>query len=440
MSRFLQAAIVVTSIALGASLAQAQGSTVAMAGQYSEANGIIVNIPQNPPNVPCTQAGNARCVGRNSWRPTTTVTGPGPIILNGPQVGNRAARNIPNGSLSVGGAFTIPPLAFTQMLGVQAGQVLESVVRQLDTTFTAAAPGPDPRRKNNGLTRDQVGYVAPPQTNAFAVRTGFSPANLTAFGQNNGLATTDTGYVYRQGLTTNVVDTFGTAMVDLEYRNGGFNGTMGVLLNGTGRLLLAGAFEPLFPPTFHPIVATNPVGADLTFFRTRNAVGWGYTVTGTQAQGRFKGFPSAPSIVGVPCAATPPPTPVGCNFIQTPGGATFNDVGITLALFGGATSQKFMFPFTTGTVSIVQSGVEQGATIINTLTGMGYDTVTTGGQRNLGLVAGSYVKRLDSQPAQFINIQMVGASLKFTPEPGATVALISGLGLLGALAARRRRS
>jgi len=91
MSRFLQAAIVVTSIALSASLAQAQG-TVAMAGQYSEANGIIVNIPQNPPNVPCTQASNARCVGRNSWRPTTTVTGPGPIILNGPQVGNRSER------------------------------------------------------------------------------------------------------------------------------------------------------------------------------------------------------------------------------------------------------------------------------------------------------------------------------------------------------------
>ena len=62
MSRFLQATIVVTSIALCASLAQAQGSTVAMAGQYSEANGIIVNIPQNPPNVTCSPTSNARCV------------------------------------------------------------------------------------------------------------------------------------------------------------------------------------------------------------------------------------------------------------------------------------------------------------------------------------------------------------------------------------------
>lgn len=428
MSRFLQAAIVITSIALGASLAQAQGSTVAMAGQYSEANGIIVNIPQNPPNVPCTQDTNARCVGRNVWFPSTTVTGPGPVILDGPLVGNRAARLIPNGSLSVGGSFTVPPLAFTQMLGVQVGQVLNSVVRQLDTTFTAAMP-PTQRVKN-----------PPAETRNFALRNDFSPANVAAHGQNNGLTTGDPAYVYRQALTSTVVDTFGTAMVQMQYANGGFNGTMGVLLNGTGRLLLAGAFEPLFPPTFHPIVATNPVGADLPTFRTRNAVGWGYTVTGTQAQGRFKGFPSVPSIVGVPCGPTSPPSPEGCNLIQTPGGATFNDVGITLALFGGATSQKFMFPFTTGTVSIVQSGVEQGATIINTLTGMGYDTVTTGGQRNLGLVAGSYVKRLDSQPQQFINIQMVGASLKFTPEPGATVALISGLGLLGAFAARRRRS
>ena len=103
-----------------------------------------------------------------------------------------------------------------------------------------------------------------------------------------------------------------------------------------------------------------------------------------------------------------------------------------------------MFAWTTGTVSIVRTAVRNGITQTDTVTGRGFDTTgvtpTFGveAQRNVGMVAGSYTTRTDGIPQTQINTQMAGINLKFTPEPGATVALISGLGMLGALAARRR--
>ena len=83
-------------------------------------------------------------------------------------------------------------------------------------------------------------------------------------------------------------------------------------------------------------------------------------------------------------------------------------------------------------------GVRDLGTLTDTVTARGYDTISAGGQRNVGLVAGSFSERTDAVGYN-INAQMLGVDMSFTPEPGATIALMSGLGLLGALAARRRR-
>ena len=484
MSRFVLISSALACAVLFTATASAQ--TVGMAGEYVEGNGIIVNIPQNPPLVACDPA-EARCVGKRDLTTgqllVSSTTGGGttlvapalsgtpnavPFLRDGPSFGVYGAQNIsaPNG-LNVDGTFTVPPLAFAQRLGKQVGQVLNSTVRQLDTTFTAGMPGTN-RNLHNGVEwkfytattgggrgafiSTNTAFVANADTRVMAART-FSVGNAAAHGQNNGLSTMDPNYQYRQATNTIVLDTYAADEVSLSITNAGgaFGGTMTILLDGTGVLYLASAgldanFSPPSAPNFlAPVIGTNPVGDTIPGANDRNGAGFGYTVIGRQLPGRFKAYGpavpainpaavSSPNAQGVPCGSTAFSTT--CNLIAV----DFNDpgIGVTVAPLAGANSTKFMFPWTAGTVSIVRTGPRLGVLRQLTQTGMGYDSTTTGGNRNVGLVAGSYTKRIDGNGQENINSQMAGIDMTFTPEPGATVALISGIGLLGALAARRR--
>jgi len=486
MSKFLRAAFVAATVAMGATAGQAQ--TVAMYGEYHESNGIIVNIPQNPPVLNCappkltvlppshltvgggqsfqhldlrpTGPNDARCHDREQHiNFNTTAAG----VFNKPRVGNKGARNIvnPAGGLAVGDPFTIPPFAFQQQLGQQVGIVLNNVTRQLDTSFIAAMPGINRNGPNVGplpagsytiKTAAQLAPI-PALTRKFSQMNWQNPGN----GQNNGLAV---GFAARANANTTHVNTQagGNEKVRVRYVAGPrqFGGTMALLLDGRGRLNLAGPqLTGMVPASFKPAVATQPVGDNDPGYRRRNAAGWDVTAPGFQLAGRFKGFQgNANTPMGAPrvaplCTQTADPLnllPVGCNEINgfdtymsgvapLPAGGTFN-------LLPKATSVKHMFALTTGTVSIVRVALRQPGNVhfSDTITGMGYDTVGVsamgGVQRNVGLVAGSYSVRtsLDIQ----INTQLLGLNLKFTPEPGATAALASGLSMLGLLAYRRR--
>lgn len=502
MSRFLGAAAVLTACVMGVSIAQAQN--VGMAGEYSESNGVIIQIPQNPPNIDCAaddtewNAQNQAACPRIRQALAGSQIGPIRYIkphhgVYGARLGTATPGELPtptqNGGLTAGlnpgDPFRMPPLLMQQRLGLQAQPVLNAdAVRQLDTTFTAAAPG---------VARDDPAYDSSFKAPAPNTRVFYQQAWQD---WDNGETPSASNYTTRALANTAFTLIRGQETVVVNYTNSNpnqFGGTMTVLLDGSGRLYLKSAeLSSLFqiPPGAGPLVATNPVGDQVAGFRVRNGAGWNYTAAGAQVTGYAKIYglyatsvtiptpsgttmalinPVADAVVAPDCALTPPPTPAGCNEINfwrtalsltTPSGMVpitgFNQTpsgvvpATSMSLFRGApglnlgpllqpaTSTKHMFGLTTGTVRISRVGVRDAGTLTDTVTARGYDTVTTGGQRNLGLVAGSFSERADGVGFN-INAQMLGVDMKFTPEPGATVALLSGLGLLGALSARRRR-
>lgn len=488
MSRVFRTLSLAVTLGMVASASQAQ--TVAMYGEYHESNGIIVNIPQNPPVVPCvppprpaftpmdpqfvaqidprpTGVNDARCHDREQHFFGSTMA---PGVFNQPDVGNKGAR-IVNGGLAVGNPFTIPPFAFQQNLGPQVGIVIANAVRQLDTTFLAAMPGVDRigPRPGPGITPMGAGpsytprtamqlIPAPALTRMFSAMNWNNPGN----GQNNG---DPAGLVNRPSADFPVFRTAagGNEVMTLRYNAGPneFGGTMALLLDGRGRLnLVVSQFSAMLPNSWKPAFGTQPVGDQVPGWRLRNGAGFDYVAPGTQMAGRLKAlFGAIPANLVTPMGApriapscgVVPPFPAGCNeingadtfmgfpFIPTPmGGGPLIPAGGTFGTLKKANSDKHMFAWTTGTVSIIRTAVRNGVPQSDTITGMGYDTVTAMGlQRNVGMVAGSYTVRVDDTGTQ-LNTQLVGINLKFTPEPTATVALASGLGVLGLLAYRRR--
>ncbi len=464
MYKFLAAASLFATIVLAGSIGQAQ--QVAMAGQFHEANGIIINIPQNPPVVACTQAGDARCMKRRLRRGHPLASAPwwntivGNTLIDKPQIGVKAAQIIDTvggaSGLAVGDAFKIPTMAFVQQNPLAVAPVLDNAVRQLDTELTAAGP--------RSVRTNLVGGAPVPLTRQFSAGNWSAVGN----GHDNGRSTMDPNYHHRSMDATAGGDavataTFGVYQVEVSYELGpnAFGGTMATLLDGTGRLFLDYAGMTQQYGALAPVVARNPIGDAAPGLAVRNGGGWGFTRIGAQAHGTVRSFNATPTAVAPACSpGIIPPTPIGCNMVNWVEGTTMGAVfsafapasqslagaannGNRIAPFGSANSVKFVHPWTTGNVTVHRTYVSgRGLTVLDTMTGMGYDTVGTTGsgapQRNVGMVAGSYTKRTDGSGNQAINMQMIAMNLKFTPEPGATVALLSGLGLLGAFAARRR--
>jgi hypothetical protein len=210
---------------------------------------------------------------------------------------------------------------------------------------------------------------------------------------------------------------------------------MASLLDGQTLLWIKSAqFDAFYPTAYTPVLATQPVGNTTVQLNSRAGMGWDYAVAGAQVAGGIFGLTGTSIVL---CnAGILPVSPAGCNVPP----ATFPGSGaVPLGSLAAATSIKHVFPWTTGTVTNVVHAV-RGAprTFTETITGMGYDTTAmTVGVRNVGLVAGSYTGRISDTGTELAG-QMSGINLRFTPEPGATVALFAGIGLLGLAAARRR--
>ncbi len=490
MSRRILTAIGLVLAVIGV---RAEAQTVAMYGEYHGTSGIIVNIPQNPPTVGCvpppltvlppphatvggamtfqhldlrpTGVNDARCHDREQHINFTTMA---PGVFNQPAVGNHGAQ-LANAGLAVGDPFTIPPFAFEQQLGPQVGIVLQNVTRQLDTTFIAAMPGidrigPNPGAGGSYTVKTPMQLLpAPALTRMFSQMNWQNPGN----GQNNGKP--GPSFAARLAADTTVINSAagGNEQIEVRYRSGPrqFGGTMAMLLDGRGRLNLGGPpITGMLPASFKPGAATQPLGDNVPGFRARDGGGWNLSVPGgQQPPGRVKAFfagfnpanaltPMGDPRVAPDCIGNNPPSPPGCNEIN--GFDTFMagpfttmtlmiPAGGTIGALPKATSVKFQFALTTGTVSIVRVALRNGIHFSDTVTGMGYDTLglsqNGGPQRNVGLVAGGYSIRTDAAGGTQLAAQMLGLNLKFAPEPASTGALVAGLSLIGLLAHRHRR-
>ena len=414
----------------------ALAQNVSMAGSYSSVSGEIIALPQDGPlEYFCSNAQDARCIERR-------------LGFFGSPAGSRRTRAVdglkndlplivptltPMAASTPGNTIVVPSVFFAQpgQDGFNRQPVLNNVIREVETDFTFINPW-----KSRAKLPDLV------ETRRVAPRP-LSPANPLASGQNNGLPITNPGYRYRQSTNTTVSNTanFGLENVRVRYSGGlGFSGTMAALLRGNMEFYIGGpVIDNVIATSLQPGLLRGKAGNGFGVpFSENHGAGWDYTVMRTQPPGTIKGFPSAPSVLGTPCFATPPAMPAGCNNV-----VGFDTNGITLATTPGATSTRHLFAWTTGTVSVVRTAIRGGITVTLTMTAMGYDTVSTptsaaGPVRRIGLVAGSYTLR-NELAATRLEPSIAGMNLVLTPEPASTAMLIAGLGLLGALARQRRR-
>ncbi|MFK7898829.1 MAG: hypothetical protein AB8G23_23550 [Myxococcota bacterium] len=385
-----------------------------MSGEYGASNGRLVNLPLNPPSLPCDPQQSARC---HSAR---VDQGMGPVLdpLGEPGSGvgvPGAGVRIIDGGLDVASPFSLPPGAFSQDAGPQFAPVLgdyPSVV-QLNTTLTFSLP---------------------------ASSRAVNPPSATRLFRANGWNAPGHGQAGRMAATTTPIsaETQFTHDITLRYKAGpnAFGGTMAALQNGSGQLFLA-ATEPFNSATgsvntsTYPYIGTNPLPQPVPNSPgTRHGAGWDYTRMGNGAQGIIRNLGG----LAPPCTASLPPAPAGCGLVT-------DFTGFTIAVIPSAVTTHHLYAWTTGTVEVLLTGT-LGAGVPNDqlLTAMGYDTISTSasGQvvRNIGLVAGSYTLRTSPGGARSGH-QIIGLDMRFTPEPQTTAALVIGLGLLSALGAGR---
>lgn len=393
-------------LALPAGLTSAQ--TVAMRGEYGASIGRLINLPLNPPKLPCVQTQQARCIFGEVDGGAGGIPDPLAEPLNGVGVDGAGIRIIPGG-LDVGAPFTIPPGAFRQAAGPQFTPIVNNLaVIQLDTTFTFSMPAAE-RAVN-----------PPAATRIFQPDAWSAPGN----GQTGRTAASTTPI---STATQNVHD------ITLRYKAGpnAFGGTMASLLDGEGRIYLLGRDTGSGNPTSMPWIGTARLGDGIPGNSvTRAGAGWDYTAMAAQAPGIIRNFGG----IAPPCTVATPPSPAGCGLVT-------NFTGSTIGPLPPATSTRHLFAWTTGTVEVFLTKTFAGFQYDQLLTGMGYDTtsMTSAGAtvRNIGLVAGSFTHR-NSAGSSASNHQIVGLDMRFTPEPSNAAALVAGLAGLALIANRRR--
>ena len=312
-------------------------------------------------------------------------------------------------------SFTVAPGGFNQNAGKQIVAVaVAPTVIQLASTFVLSGPGdqtsiPNDRRMFKSAWTAQTGRLAanftwcPPGTQAAQLGSCTAPAvaGSTAFPSRliNGLVR------YRAGANA-------------------FGGTMQMAMSGNADVT---------------VILDVPTGGGMVPIAHQPVAGMGY-----QEQGAVYGyvgaanFPKAPGHstyqINFPCTNALPAAPAGCS--QVVGSGALTD---TSALAPGSNINWGM-PWTTGTVTIINTETQFGQPRNTILTAMGSDNRNALGAGNITLVAGGSSYRI--QAAQnFAALDLITVNLApYTPALSPTgVALAGTLIALSAGYILRRR-
>jgi hypothetical protein len=383
-------------LALGFAGAASAQVVYQMSGEWYRNSGPLIDIPANGGQTVCT--GGA---------PNGCVFGLKPI--------NGGVPGFSKIAVAPGGSFTVPPLVFGQRLGKQVAAVpFVPTVVQLSSQF----------------------YISGPPTLA---TTGMPPTPVPAQMMNN-------AWMMDPGQTARLAKTFAwcpvvggpnctnskagpyTGMVSYTNPNpNAFGGTMALLLHNTAVVSIVAGTAPTGGGGTTSLLGHNLVGGGPP---NPQPGGRGYATFDTVmlAPGPIHlGFGTNP-----PCTNVLPALPVGC------GQVTWS--GPVIGSIPPDTNLNWGFPFTTGTVTVMNVQTNNGQPGTSTLTAMGTDSRTALGAGKITLVAGYHTHRVNAN-TDFAGMDVVIMTFKpilpSMSHPGLVAAAV--LMLLAVGYAYRRR-
>jgi hypothetical protein len=316
-----------------------------------------------------------------------------------------------------GGAFTFPVGFFSAPFpGTPVVVPVPPVpqILQLATSFQFTGPQAapfEPVRATMGLpTTAQTG--GPPATaTSFTNLANFRQFRVGAWTTQTGRAGASFTWCAGNAACSTVGQATalgGPAIIKNIAGGNSFGGTMGLILT-TGPNTSSLAITGVVP------VITGEVGLNVLAGMGSRAAGRGYAAYDTDALQMGPIF-SMYTLTG------------GVNMLI---GMVSGPIGSLPA----GTNRNWGFPFTDGTVLVRNTGTAQGNPNNFTLTVMGSDSVTGGGNRNLQLVAGHIAK----STIQGNNGTPNHTVLRLLPEPGASVQVLAAVGALLGMALFRGR-
>ena len=394
--RLMAGALLVLSLALAGT---ANAKSFTMSGQWYQNRGPLVDIPIN--------GGPELCFSGN--------------IQNGCVGVFRAVNGgIPGGAVitptNIGPAnFVIPPHAFGQALGSQrvAVAIIPTVV-QLVTSFVFDGPA-DFTQAGGASPTFTANQVAKFRKNAWSKDPGQVGRAAPNFAWCPGVG--------GPGCAPGSASPAGVDGI-ITYVGGAnaFGGTMGMMLAGTGATSIqAGAVPvptPLAGTVMVPLLAHLPIMGAGT---NPQVGGVGYAFRNTVMLG------SAPLNIGFMTS-----TGGGGGLLTSTGPPLTDGMGNPVVL-AGDTNVNWGFPWTTGTISVMNTEMSGTMNQTGTLTAMGSDSRNPAGGGRITLVAGGTSNRttsgLDFEALEVLVLDFadIGAVPSMGPAGLATVGLLMAL-------------